>query len=422
MAHGMSAVEPGADGTAGAARAGSAGPLSGILIVDFTRLIAGPCATDMLAALGARVIKVESSGGDPMRFTRSAGTGTLAASPTFVAYNSLKESIVLDLKREADTEVALNMCAEADVVVESFRPGVMDRLGLGPGAVRERNPEVIYASLSAFGDAGALAARGGVDLVLQAECGLMAVTGESGRDPVKVGVPIVDSAAAYVVAFGVVSALLNRLRNGKSDDVTVSMFDVGLHAQAQAFSEFLTSGVQPPRTGNKVPYAAPAEVYATADGALVVSAHIREHWPRLCRLLGRPELVTDPRFVDVQRRVDNREQLNAELGAAFARRSAADWVEVLGAAGLTVGRIRSYDDVLHGPEVAAGQSVVTGENADGTAIRLVRTPLRFREWDDAGLARRVPALDRDGSRLRHEFEAVSDQVSRVGAGVPGTQQ
>jgi crotonobetainyl-CoA:carnitine CoA-transferase CaiB-like acyl-CoA transferase len=381
------------------------GPLTGILVVDFTRLIAGPCATDMLAALGARVIKIESAAGDPMRFTRSAGTGSLAASPTFVAYNSLKEAIVLDLKVESDHDIALNMCAQADVVIESFRPGVLDRLGLGPKAIRERNPQAIYVSLSAFGHVEPLASRGGVDLVLQAECGLMSVTGESGREPLKVGVPIVDSAAAYVVAFGVVSAVLNRFRHGVADDVMVSMFDVGLHAQGQAFSEFLASGKQPPRTGNKVPYAAPAEVYPTADGMLVLSAHIREHWPRLCSLLGLDELVDDPRFAEVRGRVDNREVLNAQLSDALARRTASEWVEILGRAGLTVGRIRSYDDVLEGPEVVASQSVVTGQNADGSPVRLVRSPLRFREWSDAALARRVRPLDADGSRLRDEFRA-----------------
>lgn len=379
------------------------------MIVDFTRLIAGPCATDMLAALGARIVKIESAGGDPMRLARSAGTGSRAASPTFVAYNSLKESIVLDLKSGPDREVALNMCNGADVVIESFRPGVMHRLGLGPDAIRLRNPQVIYASLSAFGHAEAMASRGGVDLVLQAECGLMSVTGEAGREPLKVGVPIVDSAAAYVVALGVVSALLNRHRHGVSDDVMVSMFDVGLHAQAQAFSEFLASGNQPPRTGNKVPYAAPAEVYPTADGMLVLSAHIREHWPRLCSLLGRPDLVTDPRFIDVQKRVDNREALNAQLSAALARRPAAEWVDILGQAGLTVGRIRSYQDVLSGPEVTAGRSVIEGVNVDGSPVRLVRSPLRFRHWSDARLPRRARALDADGPRLRQEFGAAAPE-------------
>jgi crotonobetainyl-CoA:carnitine CoA-transferase CaiB-like acyl-CoA transferase len=295
------------------------------------------------------------------------------------------------------------MCARADVVIESFRPGVMERLGLGADAVRLVNAGVVYASLSAFGRQEPLATRGGVDLVLQAECGLMSVTGEADGEPLKVGVPIVDSAAAYVVAFGVVAALLNRSRNGISDDVVVSMFDVGLHAQAQAFSEFLASDAQPPRTGNKVPYAAPAEVYPTADGDLVLSAHIREHWPRLCALLDLHELVEDPRFVDVQRRVDNREALNAQLRAAFATRTASEWVAVLSAAGLTVGRIRSYDEVLHGPEVAAGRSVVCGENADGSPVRLLRSPVRFREWSDADLDRRVPSLDADGPRLREEF-------------------
>jgi crotonobetainyl-CoA:carnitine CoA-transferase CaiB-like acyl-CoA transferase len=283
----------------------------------------------------------------------------------------------------------------------------MDRLGLGPETIRDSNPDVVYASLSAFGNVEPVASRGGVDLVLQAECGLMSVTGEAGREPVKVGVPIIDSAAAYVVAFGVVSALFSRHRFGVPDDITVSMFDVGLHAQAQVFSEFLVSGRQPPRTGNKVPYAAPAEVYPTADGMLVLSAHIPEHWPRLCTLVGRPGLVDDPRFADVQKRVDNREALNAELAGALAKHTAEEWVDILGAAGLTVGRIRTYDDVLRGPEVAAGQSIIPGENADGSPVRLVRSPLRFRRWSDAGLPRRVRSLDANGPELRKEFDAGS---------------
>jgi crotonobetainyl-CoA:carnitine CoA-transferase CaiB-like acyl-CoA transferase len=381
------------------------GPLTGILVVDFTRLIAGPSATDLLAALGARVIKIESAGGDPMRLARSAGTGSAAASPTFVAYNSLKESIVLDLKEDDDHDIALRMCARADVIVESFRPGVMHRLGLGPDVIRESNPHVIYASLSAFGDVEPMASRGGVDLVLQAECGLMSVTGEPGREPLKVGVPIVDAAAAYVLAFGVVSALLHRCRHGVSDDVAVSMFDVGLHAQAQAFSEFLMSGVEPPRTGNRVPYAAPAEMYPTGDGMLVLSAHIREHWPRLCSLLGRPDLAADPRFIDVQKRVENREALNIELSEALAAHTAAEWVDILSGAGLTVGRIRTYDEVLYGPEVAAGESLVHGENINGSQFRILRPPLRFRSWSDAELPRRVRRLDADGPNLRKEFGA-----------------
>lgn len=390
------------------------GPLSGMLVVDFTRLIAGPCATEMLAALGARVIKIESADGDPMRRTRSTGTGSLAASPTFAAYNSLKESLVLDLKNQVDHEIAAEMCARADVVVDSFRPGVMNKLGLGPGAVKARNPQAIYASLSAFGTSEPSAFRGGVDIVLQAECGLMSVTGEAGRDPVKVGVPVVDSAAAYVMAFGIVSALLNRHRHGISDDVEVSMFDVGLHVQAQAFSEFLASGRQPPRTGNKVPYSAPAEIYPTGDGVLVLSGHIPEHWSRLCSLVGRPDLEADPRFADVQRRVDNREALNAELATALADHTAAEWVEILGKAGLTVGQIRSYDDVLAGPEVAAGETIIEGENVDGSPVRLLRPPMRFRRWSDAGLSRQVQSLDADGPRLRKEFgTAPSDDKWRL---------
>jgi crotonobetainyl-CoA:carnitine CoA-transferase CaiB-like acyl-CoA transferase len=375
-------------------------PLDGITVIDFTRLIAGPCATDLLASLGARVVKVESEGGDPMRFMRSRDAGAGPSSPTFNAYNTLKESIVLDLKDEADRKVALALCQRADAVVETFRPGVMDRLGLGAEAIRKINPNVVYASLSAFASGGSMASRGGVDIVMQAESGLMSVTGEADGYPMKVGVPIVDAAAGYVLALGIVASLLGRERHGAGDDVTVSMMDVGIHVQAQTMAEFLASGQVPVRVGNCAPYAAPADVYATAKGELVLSAHLPEHWRRLCQLLEVPTMFDDPRFVDTEHRVENRSELNRLLTTALEKRTASEWVRILSAEGLTAGEIRDYEEVVTSSEVIEQQSIVDGLNIDESSLRVVRSPLRFTNWSDQLLVRKVPRLNEHGDDIR----------------------
>ncbi|MTD16289.1 CoA transferase [Nakamurella sp. YIM 132087] len=370
----------------------SAGPLSGIRIIDFTRLIAGPCATDLLAGMGAEVIKVESAEGDAMRQARSVDGGGSRTAPSFTAYNVMKSSLVLDLKDPTDLETVRNLCRDADVVMQAFRPGVMERLGLGPEALRETNPRLVYGSLSAFGDTGPDAARGGVDIVMQAETGLMSVTGEEGRGPVKVGLPIIDAVSGYALALGILGALLQRERQDVAGDVAVSMLDAGLHLQAQPVAEYLSSGRIASRVGNKAPYAAPADAFTTGEGTLVLSAHLPGHWRTLCRLLGHPEWIEDPRFVTTEIRVQHRAEITALIEAELATAPADHWVEVLGGAGLTVGKIRDYREVLGSAQVAANGSVLDATDVDGTPIRIVRTPVRFSSFDDTAIERHVPGL------------------------------
>ncbi|MCR1785829.1 CoA transferase [Nocardioides carbamazepini] len=366
----------------------SQAPLAGIRIVDLTRLIAGPAAGDLLAAMGADVVKVEDAAGDAMRNARSRRVEHGLTAPSFAAYNVMKRSVVLDLKTPEGHARALDLCAEADVVVSAFRPGVMDRLGLGVERLREVNPRVVVARLSAFGT-GAEADRGGVDIVLQAETGLMAVTGGADQPPTKVGLPIVDAASAYVLALGIVAALLGRERGGGAEQVDVSMRDVGLHLQAQPLAEFLESGQEPERVGNAAPYAAPADVFRAADGDLVLSAHLPTHWTRLTELLGHPEWAGDERFATVGARVAHREELTAAIESVLGTRTVAQWLGVFAEAGLTAGRIATYADAV---AAAPDDSFVGGSDHDGSALRLVRTPLRFGGWDERILPRRVPAV------------------------------
>jgi crotonobetainyl-CoA:carnitine CoA-transferase CaiB-like acyl-CoA transferase len=267
---------------------------------------------------------------------------------------------------------------------------------------------VVYASLSAFSSTGTMAKRGGVDIVMQAESGLMSVTGEAGAGPLKVGVPIVDAAAGYILALGIVAALVGRERSGVGEELTVSMLDVGVHMQAQTIAEFLASGAVPVRVGNCAPYASPADVYPTAKGDLVLSAHLPEHWRRLCQLLEVPALFDDPRFVDTEHRVAHRGELTVALTEALKTRTANEWVQLLSAEGLTAGEIRSYEEVISSAEVVDQGTIVRAANVDDSDILVVRAPLRFGTWDDRSLRRKVPRLDEHGEELR-QF-AVSGEI------------
>lgn len=378
----------------------STAPLDGIVVVDFSRLIAGPCATDLLASMGARVIKVEGAEGDPMRLTRSKAAGGGPTAPTFAAFNVLKETMVLDLKSEADLKIAHALCRTADVVVEAFRPGVMDRLGLGAERLRAENPRLVYASLSAFGNEGPDSGRGGVDIVLQAETGLMSVTGDADQDPMKVGVPVLDAASASMLTVGILAALVGRVKTGKGDTVRTSMLSVGLHLQAQQYAEYLSSGTIPPRVGNRAAYAAPADVYEASDGRLVLSAHIQPHWRSLCKILGHPEWIEDARFHVVEARVQHRDALNALITQALSTATVDEWLRKFDAAGLTAGKVRNYREVIDSPQVAADASVIDAVNVDGSPIRIIRTPLRFDGFDDRRFPRRVRAIDQDGETIR----------------------
>ncbi|SCL22861.1 Crotonobetainyl-CoA:carnitine CoA-transferase CaiB [Micromonospora pallida] len=375
------------------------GPLAGHRIIDFTRLIAGPCAGDLLAAMGADVIKVEDVTGDPMRNARSRRVARGLTAPSFAAYNVHKRSVALDLKDPAGHAAALRLCDGADAVLSSFRPGVLERLGLGADVLRARNPRLVVARLSAFGESGPDRDRGGVDIVMQAESGLMAVTGEADGPPVKTGVPIIDAASGYVLALGVVSALLGRERGGHLREVTVSMLDVAVHLQAQPLAEYLDSRQEPERVGNQAPYAAPADVFPAADGALVLSAHLPQHWTRLCELLDRREWIDDPRFHDVGARVANREALSAALAEVLRTRPVGYWLDLFAAAGLTAGRIRTYREV-----VGDGTSafVVDARDVDSSPIQVVRPPLRFPGWADDLLPRQIPRTgEHTGEVLGH---------------------
>jgi crotonobetainyl-CoA:carnitine CoA-transferase CaiB-like acyl-CoA transferase len=351
-------------------------PLAGIRVVELAQLIAGPEAAMLLGDLGAEVIKIESFAGDPGRELRSAAFADRDVSATFLAYNRNKRSIALDLKSADGLAIARRLIERADVVIENFRPGAMDRLGLGADELRRRDPRLVYASLTGFGFTGPERDRRGVDMVVQAESGLMSITGEPGGRPLKTGFTMVDAVAGHVLAQAILAALFRRERAGVGERITISLLDVALQLQSAPFGEFFETGALPQRVGNSAPMTSPADLMRTRDGEVVISAYLDDHWAILCECLGEPALAVDPRFATKVDRVRNRDELLAIIEAKLSARDNDEWVELLQSRGLVVGVVKTYRDVAASAQVHANGIVLELEE-HGRTIRTFRTPYSF---------------------------------------------
>ncbi|MEA2286159.1 MAG: hypothetical protein QOJ21_2202 [Solirubrobacteraceae bacterium] len=367
--------------------------LAGILVADLSRVLAGPLCTMTLGDLGAEVVKVERpDGGDD---TRAWGPPWSAEGSTYhLGLNRNKRSVTLDLKDPADLELARRLCARADVVVESFRPGTIDRLGLGYDAIRQDNPGVVHCSISAFGAGEQAAKLPGYDLLLQAMSGLMSVTGEPDGRPLKVGAALIDMICGLYAANGILAALRARERTGRGQRVEVSLMDSALAALLNQGSGFVMAGAVPGRMGNRHPSITPYETYAAADGDFAVACGNDALFRRLCDAIERPELAGDERFASGEARLAHRDELTAELEAAFASGPAGEWVERLGRAGVPAGPI---NDVGEAFAFAEGLGLEPVAEVDG--VRTVRSPIRLSETP-ASVRRRPPRLGEHDGEIR----------------------
>jgi len=344
-------------------------PLAGVRVVEFGQLIAAPAAGQSLADLGADVIKVESMIGEASRKMGTYGESILDM------YNRGKRGIALDMSTSDGLEVARRLVADADIVLQNMRPGVMDRFGLGARELRTQRPELVYGTVSGFGLHGPSRNRSGLDIAAQAESGIMSITGEAGREPQRVGFTVVDAAAAHVLAQGVLGAYVGRLRTGVGATVETSLLQVAVHLQAAVWGEYFITGLEPTRKGNGQPYVAPAaDVMPTRDGAVVVSAYADEQFVRLCTVLGIPDVGTDARFATNERRVANRPEMLAALREAFLRLTSDQAVDLLATNALIVGRINTYGDTLKSADVEALGVFVTVEDPDGVELPAVGAP------------------------------------------------
>jgi len=333
------------------------GALEGLTVLDLSQGAAGPTCAMHLGDLGATILKVEPPGGE---WGRGLGPPFVAGvAAAFLGMNRNKRSVVVDLKKPGGSEVLLRLAEHCDVALESFRPGVADRLGIGYEAMAARNRRLVYAAISAFGQNGPWRDRPGVDGVVQAMGGIMSVTGTADGPPVKAGVPAADMAGGIYAATSILAALLARERTGRGQRVDVSLLDSLLALQVVPLSMFFADGRAPQRLGSSAPYSAPNEAFATRDGYVMVAAYTAKRWPALCTALGVPELATDPRFDTNEKRVRDRPSLRDVLEPLFRTRTTKEWIEVLDGADILCGPLLTYPELVAEEQVAKGDALAT---------------------------------------------------------------
>jgi crotonobetainyl-CoA:carnitine CoA-transferase CaiB-like acyl-CoA transferase len=361
------------------------GPLAGRRILDLSRVLAGPLATQTLADLGADVVKIERPGeGDDTRRWGPPFAGEDAA--YFLSLNRNKRSVTVDLRSAAGVGAIRRLAGDADVLIENFRPGLMDELGLGLETLRNEHPRLITCSLTAFAEGAPGGARPGYDIIVQALSGLMSVTGEPDGEPVKAGVALLDVIAGLYGAIGVLAALDERERTGRGRHVSVALFDASVAAMVNQAANVLIGGMVPVRMGTAHPNIAPYQAFHAADRSFILAAGNDRLFRRTCEVLGHPDWAVEARFASNEARVRHREELVALLDGAFRTGPASRWLDALQAAGVPCAPIRTIDEVFASPEGAAQVEAVS-DPGRGTVLRLVLNPIRF---DGAAFPTRLP--------------------------------
>jgi crotonobetainyl-CoA:carnitine CoA-transferase CaiB-like acyl-CoA transferase len=354
--------------------------LDGIRVLDLTQVMAGPFCSMLLCDMGADVIKVEPPGGDSTRRMPGAvGTDT----PSFNAVNRGKRGLVANLKTAGGLEAVRRLALQADVLVENYRPGVLEKLGLGFEALSEQQPRLVYASISGYGQTGPYAGKGGFDLVAQGVSGLMSVTGEAGRPPVKVGIPVTDLGAGLFAVTGILSALLARTRTGRGQHVDTSLVDAGVALSVWEATQYFSGRGVPQPLGSAHRMNAPYQAIECADGFVTIGAANDRTFERLCEALGHPEWRVEPAFRDNAGRVQHRDALAARITAVMSPYSRSHWLAILERHGVPCGPINDYAEVMADPHIRARELVVETDHPTlgrietlGTPVKLSDTPLR----------------------------------------------
>jgi CoA:oxalate CoA-transferase len=377
------------------------GPLSDVTVLDLTRVLAGPYCTMVLADLGARVIKVERPGeGDD---ARSIGPFVAEKSAYFMSLNRGKESISLDLQDPVDRGIFEKLLPRADVLVENYRAGVMEKMGYGWETLHPRHPSLIYAAASGFGHTGPYAARPAYDLVVQGMGGLMSLTGQPGSGPTRVGTSIGDIAAGLFTAIGVGAALYHRELTGEGTKIDVAMLDCQVALLENAIARYDATGQVPGPLGSRHPSITPFEAFAGADGHLVIAAGNDGLFRKLCDVLERPELAGDPRFSSNEARTENADALKAEIEGVLRERPRADWLSALESAGVPCGPINDVAEVMADPQVAARNMVIRVRDEVAGEVSMPGSPIKLSAFEDPPTREPAPDLDGDRGRLLEEL-------------------
>ena len=349
-------------------------PLAGIRVLELGALVAAPYCGMLLADLGADVTKVEPPEGDMAREFAPFVNGESAF---FMSVNRGKRSVRLDLKEPEALEWVRRLAAASDVVIHNYRTGVAERLGLGFDDLADENPGLIYCAVSGFGPTGPMAQRPAIDLLFQAESGMLAITGSPGGDPVKVGSNAADVYAATTAALCITSALVQRATSGVGCRVDVALRDAFLALQACWFGSYLASGEQPARMGAASPFTAPTDIFETSDGTIVLAVVNDKHWGIFCDVLGLTAILSDDRFRDNQSRVSHAEELRDLVTTALARRTTAEWLAEFDRAKIPAGRVLEYADIVADPQIQHNEMVMEMDHPLAGQVRMQGVPFWF---------------------------------------------
>ena len=369
------------------------GPLSGILVIDLSRILAGPYCTLLMAEMGARVIKVEPpKGGDD---ARAYGPFVNGKSTYFASVNRGKESIALDLKADGDRKIFEKLLEKADVVVENFRPGTMEKLGYGWETLHAKYPQLIYASASGFGHTGPNSKDPAYDMVMQGQGGIMSITGNEGQPPSRVGMSIGDIGAGLYTAVAVNAAIVHRLKTGESTKVDIAMFDCQLALLENAIMRYTVEKEIPGPLGARHPTITPFEAFATSDGSMIIAAGNDSLFVKMCEALGRSDMATDPAYKSNALRQKSQKKLKDEIESVLRTNTTDHWIAVVSKGGVPCGPINNIAQAIEHPQVAARNMLVDVPDGSGGTLKLAGNPLKMSAFPDPTTRRPAPDLDSD---------------------------